>query len=115
MKRIGIATITFTKNQNIDFNYGNVLQNYALTAFLEENNFCVETIYYKPTYIDSLLKKIEKKQKRKPIQWIDDALRVLKRKINKKKLDEKKYVRCTRFKKFIDDNIKYTVKFFILD
>ena len=37
MKKIGITTITFTRNNNIDFNYGNVLQNYALKAFLEEN------------------------------------------------------------------------------
>ena len=108
MKKIGIATITFTKNKDVDFNYGNILQNYALTKFLQKNNYYVETIYYIPTYIESLLKKSNKKEKRKFDQWIDDAKRVIKRKITAKRLNEKKNIRREKFDKFIENNIKYS-------
>lgn len=115
MKKIGIATITFTKNPKVDFNYGNVLQNYALTAFLKENNFDVETIYYTPTYNENLLQDVEDKQKRKLIQWIDDAIRVMKRKVYQKNLDEKKKVRRAQFVNFIDSNIKYSQEDYCAD
>lgn len=108
--KVGIATITSTKGSNPSFNYGNVLQNYALTKYIERKySASVETIYYSsivPEYTLTMRKNI--RNERDIIQFFDDALRVVKRKIKKNVLAEKKRTRDLKFKAFLDQNIKYS-------
>lgn len=108
MRKIGIATITYTKEEA--YNYGNVLQNYALSKFLSEFEYEVETIYYNAS-IPAFTKKMEQMNKKKRItliQLVDDVLRVVRRKLFKRKLAEKKIERNKAFAKFIDRNIRYS-------
>lgn len=107
MKKIGIATITATKN-NI-YNYGNVLQNYALTFFLKKNEFDVSTIYYESKIPSYTLNQIKTNKKNNSLsQFLDDLYRVIKRNLNKKKIQKLTESRNEKFKTFINSNIHYT-------
>lgn len=107
MKRVGIATITYTRDENIDFNYGNVLQNYALTRFLQKNDLKVETIYYHTNHYLSR-KQNQGIEKRSMPQLIDDIQRVAKRNIFSKQLAKKRANRRQAFNQFLAKHIRYS-------
>ena len=112
MKKVGIATITSTKEENVNYNYGNVLQNYALSYYIKKYcNLKVETIYYSSTVPEFTLKMAENKQKHKfSYQLIDDFVRIFKRTIYKKNLEVKKEKRNQLFSIFLSKYIHYSEK-----
>lgn len=107
MKSVGIATITAARN--LSFNYGNILQNYALSAFIRKKGFRVSTIYYLSTIPEFTLQKfVQEREKRGVLQFADDALRIVRRNVQRKLLIEKKEHRDKGFLNFIDNNLVYT-------
>lgn len=108
MKRIGITTITILVDNENAYNYGNKLQNYALQEFLRKNGFNPETIKYKFTTPKYNLKEEENKNNKKDlIQIIDDGCRIIKRKIFRRIIAEKRLQRIEKFKNFVEANIRY--------
>lgn len=107
MKKIGIATITSERSNS--FNYGNILQNYALTEYLKNLNFDVKTIYYSSTVPTFTLQQRHTKNKSRNIsQLIDDIFRVINRKLNNSLLQDKQSRRSELFWDFINLHISYT-------
>lgn len=110
MKKIGIVTITSSRVNS--YNYGNILQNYALTKYLESLGFYVETVYYSSTVPEFTLNKQIEKKDRNIIQFIDDVHRIVTRKIYNKKLIKKTKEREWLFNDFINNYIIYTSETF---
>ncbi|WMJ85818.1 polysaccharide pyruvyl transferase family protein [Anaerocolumna sp. MB42-C2] len=108
-KKIGIATITFTKEESVDFNYGNILQNYALSTYLKKQGYSVDTIYYTSSYYEELTSLISHKYQFEIKQFADDIVRIYKRKLYWNVLQGKREVRKNKFNLFIEENIKYSV------
>ena len=107
MKKIGIVTITSARSNC--FNYGNILQNYALTEYLRNLNFEVKTIYYSSTVpVFTLQQRKAKKYSGNIFQLIDDICRVINRKLLKKALKDKQVQRSTKFWNFINNYSSYT-------
>ena len=107
MKKIGIVTITSARINS--FNYGNILQNYALTEYLRNLNFNVETIYYSstvPTF--TLQQRRLNKCSGNILQFLDDIFRVINRKFNNRILQDKQSHRSDMFWDFINLHISYT-------
>ena len=116
MKKIGITTITFTKDENVDYNYGNILQNYALTRFLQNNHCEVNTIYYHTNVQNYLPRQGASIQEKKTLlQFVDDVQRVLRRRIFSKQLEAKRRNRRRLFAQFISDHIQYSDKEYYSD
>lgn len=110
MSNIGIVTITSARN-NV-FNYGNVLQNYALTKFIKNEGHKATTIYYN-SYIPDFSKKFFKNEKveRGFLQFVSDVFRVGKRNLFRNKISNKAFERNRKFLEFINKNIIYTETF----
>lgn len=107
MKKIGIVTITSARSNS--FNYGNILQNYALTEYLKGLGLDVETVYYASTVPEfTLMKQHEKKSYSGFWQMLDDAYRVTSRRIFKRTLEKKSERRSALFCDFINKYISYT-------
>lgn len=103
--KIGITTITNYKENGFVHNYGNILQNYALQTFLKNNNFNAETIYYK-SFVPEYTKSMQKTKKNDNIiQLLDDIVRVINRKIQRKKLYDLRKKRKDKFTEFINNYI----------
>lgn len=117
MKKVGIATITSTKENNPNYNYGNVLQNYALSYYIKKQfDVNVETIYYSSTVPDFTLNRHKNKKKYKlSSQFIDDVFRIIKRKIYRNQLNQKKNERNVEFRQFLSDYICYSKKMYKKD
>ena len=112
-KRIGIITVGNADDR--EFNYGNDLQNYALTTFLRLNGFYTNRINY-ISFIPNYTKNKENiKPKKSFTQFIDDVLRILKRNIYKKEILKKREHRVKGFEKFIFQNLSYTTEKYTKD
>lgn len=109
MKKIAIATITITVDNENAYNYGNRLQAYALQKFITNQGDYCETIKYKAKMPD-IKAEISSKRHDSFIQKVDDGLRIIRRKIRKNELLEKNNSRKDAFKLFLDKNVKYTDK-----
>lgn len=108
-KKIGIITITVGEILN-KYNYGNKLQNYAMQAQLKELGYDSETIIYEPIIPDYTKKMQENSTKYKFefCQFIDDLIRVIKRKVLRKRIDFLSELRTKKFKEFNEKNIKFS-------
>lgn len=115
-KKIGIATITIKDAHN----YGNKLQTYALQKFLQQNGYEVETIRYEAAYIRNR-PPVSRNMRWKNLfsqslaQSLDDAGRILRRRMRKKKLMELHNKRKNGFDLFDRKNIKYTEEMYCHD
>ena len=115
-KKIGIATITIEDS----FNYGNKLQTYALQSFLRQNGYEAETIRYEASYvrrIPAVPKNMHWQNliSQSVVQSLDDMLRILKRKIESKKLEQLHHKRKEGFRSFEQANITYTEEIYYHD
>lgn len=114
MKKIGIVTIAISNT----FNYGNKLQAYALQTFLRENGYVAETIRYDPPYWfqqssgaeQNKGRRIAKLAEQSFAQSLDDALRIVKRTLCRKRLKSLRDTREKKFKRFERENIAYSHK-----
>ena len=110
-KKVGIITITVGEMLN-RFNYGNKLQNYAMQVKLKDFGFDSETILYEPI-IPEYTKKMQAKTTKYKFefnQFINDVIRITKRKVFRKKIDFLNELRTQKFKEFNQKNIKFSKK-----
>lgn len=110
-KKIGIITITVGEILN-KFNYGNKLQNYAMQVQLKEFGYDSETIIYEPI-IPDYTKKMQTKATKYKFefgQFMDDLIRVIKRKFLIKRIEFLNELRTQKFKEFNKKYMKLSKK-----
>ncbi len=115
-KRVGIATITNVLGEKANYNYGNVLQNYALQRFLRENGCLAETVLYASSVPEST-------RRMKPgrdavsgvVQFADDCLRVAKRRLFRRKIETLKAERREDIRRFMTENLCFSKEVYAPD
>lgn len=110
-KTIGIVTIALKNSTN----YGNRFQTFALQEFLRSNGYDPLTIYYESDYVRQWAEVPKERWrdkiwKQSPIQTLDDAWRIVKRKLFRKKLAQLAAKRRRGFEEFSEKCITYTDK-----
>lgn len=116
MKKIGIATITIGGTYNL----GNKLQAYALQEYLRENGYLPETIRYEADYVQSSSKESVKTDWKKIFtqsfcQSLDDACRIIGRRLHRKTLLNLRDSRKKQFEDFETKYISFTDKVYYSD